>query len=205
MRRLIVRDALETVSVLLLALLVAAAAVLPAKADSRFEPCLEVSLEGLAGATGEAEVVVLGEIRDGPADGGLQIHPSVYFKGPAGSADPALVRVPEGDCPAAELQTGQRIIFFGRSTSGGLVWPSAGAVVFLTEGSALLPGSGERLSESALVALLQRETGQYAVPAGPRSPIADLQSAILPVTLALVALFAVGLVLMRVWHRIDPS
>jgi hypothetical protein len=58
-----------------------------------------------------------------------------------------------------------------------------------------------------VVAAIRAITGQYAVPAGSKDEGAgiDWKSTVLPVGAALLAVFAIGLVLMRQWHKIDPS
>ena len=50
-------------------------------------------------------------------------------------------------------------------------------------------------------------TGQYAVPAADDEEGAtlDWMKVVLPVGLATLGVFAVSLVLMRMWHKIDPS
>jgi hypothetical protein len=57
------------------------------------------------------------------------------------------------------------------------------------------------------VSLVRGITEQYAVPAASAGDGAgiDWWKTVLPVGVATLALFGVGLYLMRIWHRIDPS
>ena len=94
---------------------------------------------------------------------------------------------------------------FLRSANGQPQWPGAAQVFWLIDGRA--SGLGGNVSESDLVQKVRAITGQYAVPAASQSEGAgiDWRNTVLPLSVALAFVFAIGLVLMRVWHRIDPS
>ncbi|MFQ5381441.1 MAG: hypothetical protein ACE5EF_07450 [Dehalococcoidia bacterium] len=188
-----------------LALLASSALVPAANGQTTAAECRPVTLDSLEESLATADIVVLGNTVRGSDDESLVLRPAVFFKSPAESAD--LPLLPGGDqpCPPAALRSGQRLIVFGTTAPGGLLWPREDAVVLLVDGRALLPGAEPGISEQDFVSALRDETGQYAVPAPSRSPAIDLQRVVLPVVLAMVALFAIGLVLMRIWHRIDPS
>ena len=63
------------------------------------------------------------------------------------------------------------------------------------------------MAEAELVSRIRALTNQYTVPAAAESESAgiDWGRTVVPVGFAVLALFGVGLVLMRIWHRIDPS
>jgi hypothetical protein len=65
----------------------------------------------------------------------------------------------------------------------------------------------EPRSEVEVVSSIRAITGQYAVPAATEAEGAgiDWGNTVLPLGLVLLVIFGIGLVLMRVWHRIDPS
>lgn len=63
------------------------------------------------------------------------------------------------------------------------------------------------MSESGLIELIRHETNQFAVPAqsAAEGEGIDWVWTVLPVGGATLAILAVSLYLMRIWHRIDPS
>ena len=62
-------------------------------------------------------------------------------------------------------------------------------------------------SELDVVQKIRALTGQYAVPAASEDDGAgiDWSHTIVPMGVVLLIVFGIGLVLMRVWHRIDPT
>jgi hypothetical protein len=62
-------------------------------------------------------------------------------------------------------------------------------------------------AEADLVEEIRGITGQYAVPPQSESEGQgiDWWKTVLPVGGAVLGIFVVGLFLMRIWHRIDPS
>lgn len=197
----------------LLALAIGFAAALPGAAVFAQSPpapsnCLEVRLAALPEAVLSTDVVVIGTVREDRAGGFARIEPEAYLKGAA--ANGAIRFVPRADqlsssCKLALLAEGTRLVAFLQSSDGQLEWPGAAQVFWLNEGRAT--GSGGDTSESELVEKVRAITHQYAVPATSKSEGAgiDWGQTVLPLSAALVILFGIGLVLMRVWHRIDPS
>ena len=63
------------------------------------------------------------------------------------------------------------------------------------------------LSEDDLVTRIREVSGQYAVLATDASEGASIDwlRVVLPVTLAAIVILAIALVLLRIWHRIDPE
>ena len=163
-------------------------------------------LEALPQAVLAVEVVVIGIVRK--ANGGTLIEPQVYLKGAASSTSIPLVPRPEtrtSSCEMAKLDEGQRVMAFLRSTGGQVELPGVNQVFWFSDGRATGPGGN--LPESELVAKVRAVTNQYAVPAASQSEGAgiDWGKTVLPLSAALGVVFVIGLVLMRVWHRIDPS
>lgn len=196
-----------------LALVVALAAALPGAAVFAQTPpapvnCLEVRVETLAQSILQTDLIVIGIVHEEHGGGLASIEPQVYLKGAASSS--AIQLVPRTDsasasCERARLEEGARIMAFLRSANGQPQWPGAAQVFWLIDGRA--SGLGGNVSESDLVQKVRAITGQYAVPAASQSESAgiDWRNTVLPLSVALVIVFAIGLVLMRVWHRIDPS
>jgi hypothetical protein len=85
-------------------------------------------------------------------------------------------------------------------------WPLTNQVYVLDQGRAHMEGDKDR-TEAEVVNAIRGVTGQYAVPAANDDEGAgiDWKSTVLPLGIALALIFAIGLVLMRLWHRIDPS
>ena len=199
-------------SLLALAIALAAALTPGAAVFAQTPPppttCLQVRVETLSQAILEVEVVVIGVVHienDGAAP---SIEPQAYLKGAASNSPINLV--PPADstsssCALARLELGARILAFLHTTNGQAEWPGAGQVFVLREGRA--SGSAGDLTESELVERVRAVTHQYAVPAATKTEGAgiDWRNTVLPLSAALVIVFAIGLVLMRVWHRIDPS
>lgn len=193
------------------AALATGAAVL-ALAPGDAPPCLEISLESLSQGLHEVDIVVVGAVRTENGSGMAHIEPEVYLKG-AASAGPISPVYPAVDsrppCELARLEDGERVIAFLTADRGGIEWPTAGRVYWLTDGRAT--GGGSRadavVTEDGLVAQVRSITGQYVVPAADSSEGAgiDWGSTVLPIGAVLLVVFGIGLVLMRTWHRIDPS
>lgn len=139
----------------------------------------------------------------------MRIEPSVFLLG-AASNEPIRPRYPNPlpDCALPRLSEGQRVVAFLGATGGVLDWPSAGRVFWLTDGVATNGGgSPQTLAETDLIARIRALTGQYAVPAASEDDGAgiDWSHTIVPMGVVLLIVFGIGLVLMRVWHRIDPT
>jgi hypothetical protein len=63
------------------------------------------------------------------------------------------------------------------------------------------------LAEEELSERIRALTGQSSVPADPGDDgsTIDWTRTVLPLSVALGLVFVIGLAMMRVWHRIDPS
>ncbi len=138
------------------------------------------------------------------SDGALELVPEFYLRGPA-LGGPLLLVPEEGECPPAALEPDARILAGLEPAPGGWRWPAEGQVFVIRNGVAR-SGDGRTISEEELVAALRRTTGQLAYPGTPEpGRTFDWLGVGLPVGVALAAIFAVGLYLMRLWHRIDPT
>ena len=131
------------------------------------------------------------------------------MKGPA-SGSPILLRSPNSvsSCPRAELADGSRILAILRAGDRDLDWPWAWDVYLLKDGLATNAGANPvSLPEADLIRSIRDVTGQFAVPAKTADEGASIDwvGTVVPMTAALLVVFAISLVLMRAWHRIDPS
>ena len=156
----------------------------------------------------QADLIVLGMVTVSSATS-ARIAPTAYLKGPAQAGD-VEVRRPEreAECPLSELQPGMRVVAFLQSSSGVIAWPDATQVYDLKGGQATSgPPSNDVKPESELLQEIRTVTNQYAVPAANKDEGASLDwvKTVVPVSAALLIVFGIGLVLMRTWHRIDPS
>ncbi len=149
------------------------------------------------------QLIVIGRV-EARADGALELVPEVYLRGPALAGPLPLIRGENG-CPEAALAPEDRILAALEPTAGGWRWPGQSQAFVLRDGLAR-SGDGRTMAEDALVEALRRATGQLAYPAVQAEEGGfDWMGVGLPVGGALVAIFAVGLYLMRLWHRIDPT
>lgn len=153
-------------------------------------------------------VVVIATVEDQPGPLEVRLTPEAYLKGPAQNETIDLVRSGdnEPDCGWAEFEPGQRVLLMLDSTAEGQ-WPSRAGVFVLTGGAARYQGPATiDFTESGLVDAIRGVTEQYAVPAaGGEGAAIDWWRTVLPVGAATLFLFGVGLYLMRIWHRIDPT
>jgi hypothetical protein len=176
------------------------------------ERCLSVTSDAMTQAIQASEIIVIGEVR-GREDGAVAIHPEAFLKGAAQAEDLVLHPTEATEnCPSATLGEGARVLAFLVTGSSGVAWPSQ-SQVFLLEGGVArhqAPAGDDPLGdrpESQLVSLVRHTTEQYAIPAedGTSGAGIDWWKTVVPVTAATLGLLAVGLYLMRIWHRIDPS
>lgn len=149
-------------------------------------------------------VAVIAEVAS-VSDTEVVLHPQAFMKGPANAEDIVFRREANliNTCEAG-FAGGQRVLLFIPAT--GNSWPLADSVFELEDGIASWQGARVG-TESQVISEIRSFTGQYAVPAANEEEGAtlDWKKVVLPVGLATLAVFAVSLVLMRVWHRIDPS
>ncbi len=163
----------------------------------------------LADLTRQADVVVIGTVRTSNGGGLAAIRPEAFLKGPVSDSDiTPQYPYPEPSCALAHLDDGARVMAFLAASRGVVEWPSAGQVFWLRDGQAIVGGANPAsLTERQLVQEVRGLTHQYAVPAPASAGGAGIgwRNALLPVGVALAVIFAVGLLLMRTWHHIDPS
>lgn len=182
----------------------AAAPLLPR--DARAGACLDVSVASLAPAVESAEVIVVGTVVEVNDRQRVVIRPEAYLDGPAEAADILLQwPSPVPRCPLAEFAVGERVLIFLDQGPGGLDWPGAGDTFALRDGTATGGAPPVAVPEVDLVERVRAITGQYAVPSEVGGAGLDLVGTVIPVVAVVLGLFAIGLVLMRTWHRIDPS
>jgi hypothetical protein len=138
--------------------------------------CVPLTKANLREGVEDAAVIVVGTVGEGPSEGTVVVVPERYFKGAAESRSFVLRQTVAGSaCDAAAIDAGTRVLLVLGSRNNQLDWPDASRVFLLDAGDAT----------------------NAADPAW-RSTEEDLEQALLIV-------FAIGLVMMRVWHRIDPS
>lgn len=147
--------------------------------------------------------MVIGRVRT-VNDNELVLKPQVFLKGPVSSEELHMSKE-NNLCPQAELKAGDRILVYIFVAARPL-WPFINQVYLLTDGHAIRAGEPQR-TEAEVVDVIRAVTGQYAVPAASSSEGAgiDWGHTVIPLGAALAVIFVIGLVLMRVWHRIDPS
>ena len=155
------------------------------------------------------DVIVIGIWVAAP-EGRTAIEPEAFLKGPA-IATPLLLGEPRGDpqseCPPALLVPGTRVLAALRPGPDAPLHPDIHTVFVLEGGRASHPNGGESLAEAALIEGIRGITNQYAVPAATAGEGASIDwlRVVLPVGGAVLGIFVAGLVLMRIWHRIDPT
>ncbi|MEX0784858.1 MAG: hypothetical protein WD557_19665 [Dehalococcoidia bacterium] len=139
-----------------------------------------------------------------------RLRPEGFLKGPAQSRLIELQRGPgDGECPWARFSEGDRyLIFLRESDGGGFQWPIEARAFLLLDGTAsLTAGQPFTTGEDELINEIRGFTEQYAVPAANESEGEGIEwgTTVLPIAVALGIVFVIGLFLMRIWHRIDPS
>lgn len=157
----------------------------------------------------DLDLVVIAQVEEADADSAT-IHPEVYLKGAATGASVSLERptdAPPG-CTLATIASGTRVLLILKAEGGAYLWPAAEEAYTLIDGEAT---RGEPLSDSVpeddLVDDIRSVTGQEAIAAEGDADGASIEwlGTVLPVTVALILVLGIGLVMMREWHRIDPS
>ncbi len=174
----------------------------PAAAAS---PCIEADPAAVEPAALSAGIIVIGTLHPGPT--GVLLLPELFLKGTVSNAPLQLAEAQPG-CPPADLSPGDRVLLFLAPEGGRVPWPAAQAAFRLVGGTAeRADRAAPLLPEADLVARIRAVTGQAAVPpASDESPAGiDWRDTVLPVGAILGAVFGLSLVLMRLWHRIDPS
>ncbi len=184
------------------ALIPGAAVVSPARAGG--SGCIAVDALNLYPAVAEADVIVVATVVPGSQAGGVALRPEAFLKGAVQSDDLSLSDSTGGDCAPATLTAGQRVVAILGDGGGQLRWPGVTQVWTLKDGQA--DNAFSQQTEADLIGRIRAISGQYAVPAdGADGASINWRGTILPLGGALVVIFVIGLVLMRTWHRIDPT
>jgi hypothetical protein len=163
----------------------------------------------------EANMIVIGRVASIEADS-AHIAPEAFLKGPASAAEIAIEGGHHVGCASVELQPGQRVLLSLRADSDGVVaWPliDDGPSYLLENGRAvsLDPRNNQTVAnaptEANVVDHIRSITEQYAVPAASESEGASLDwvKVVVPTAIACLVVFGIGLYLMKIWHRIDPT
>lgn len=169
-----------------------------------FDPSSRADIE-------RAGVILIATVESEPDDEMVILRPEAYLKGSAEGRSFALRRssvseMAQRECPLAGLSQGDRVLLVLHEEQGQLAWPAAAFAFYLRDGTALSPThSLQALPENELVDQIRSITGQYVVPAADEATFSIQGRNLVIVTGALVVVFALGLLLMRVWHRIDPT
>lgn len=190
-----------------LAALALAALLAAGSARAQGDECPRLDLADLRFSLADFDAVVVGEVTE--RAGVAAILPEAWLKG-AASAEAVPLAAGDGNgCPLAVMPpAGTRALAALRWGGTGYEPPLASALFVIADGVAVNGASPqERLPEAELTASIRAVTGQYAVPAATPAEGASLDwvRVAAPVAGATLAILAVSLALMRVWHRIDPT
>jgi hypothetical protein len=201
--------------------LVIAAALIPGAAVLSAQParygCDEpLSDEQFRLAVESASIIVIGHADAITADANpdtpdtVVIKPEAFLKGPATGAELRFERQGHvAPCQYAEFSDGDRLLVIVRERSEPFAWPAPNAAFRLQDGRAvsLNPADDRPRTEVDLVTGIRGITEQYAVPAASQDEGASIDwvGTVLPVGAGLAVIFGISLVLMQLWHRIDPS
>lgn len=199
----------RAVSNVLPLVLLAAAALTPGAAVFAQDPddvcALDRSTRDLQ--VDAVDVIVVGAVHD--AGGQFAIAPEAYLKGAATGEDLLLLQPPSPPlCTQASLSDGDRVLVFLLAGDRGFAWPAAADAYVIRDGVGTnQEAQPESRPETELVEEIEDLTGQYAVPADDPGDGASIEwvGTVLPVTLGLLAILGISLVMLREWHRIDPS
>ncbi|MBI5947191.1 MAG: hypothetical protein HY875_03535 [Chloroflexi bacterium] len=187
---------------MLTAALVPGAAVFVEKAHA----CSPIPINSPVELVPTAGVIVLGEVTSASWREQFTVHVDAYLKGPALKSDLTFTWANLDNCNRLDMLEGSRVVMFLGSPPAPQ-WPSAYSTFVFVDGRGINLPHGADLSEADLIQAIRSITGQYAVPAANADEGASIDwiGTVVPVTAALLVVFAIGLVLMRTWHRIDPS
>lgn len=183
-------------------------ATAPARAFAAEQgPCFVYTEATAVQVVEAAAVIVVGTVSESVPEHSATIAPDYYLKGATLPERLTLAFDPQLPCEPASLDTGQRLLVILGARDGVLVWPGTAQVMDLRGGAAYATDGLELGSETAVVDRIRAISGQYSVPAASPAEGAgiDWLGTVLPVTAATLVVFAIALVLMREWHRIDPT
>ncbi|MEO9255238.1 MAG: hypothetical protein ABI305_06850 [Tepidiformaceae bacterium] len=200
----------HTPSFLGLIVLILAAALVPGAAVfARVEKCGATAASDLPTSAMDADVIVIARVSTDATDTSALLQPEAYLKGSASSqAIPLSLPAQYAGCAAAQFPRGNRVLVFLGSRDAKFVWPTVERIYYLNDGSAVSPlDPNNPVTEEALVSSIRSVTNEYIVPASSNAEGASLDwvRVVLPTTIVVLIVFGIGLVLMRIWHRIDPT
>jgi hypothetical protein len=164
--------------------------------------------ENLRRGLEDASVVVIGNVAAGPSADETLVVPERYFKGTAEARSFVLRGSSGSGCPWIGVEHGTRLLLVLESEGNQLAWPDSSRVFLLEDGRATnAADSTWSLPEEELESRIQDLTGQDSIPveSGQEGETIDWVGTVLPVAVALIIVFGIGLAMMRVWHRIDPT
>jgi hypothetical protein len=193
----------------LVVLTLAAALVPGAAVFARVEKCGGTAASNLPASAVAADAIVIARVSADATDTNALLQPEAYLKGSA-SSQPIPLSLPGqyAGCAAAQFPPGDRVLVFLGNRDAKFVWPTVERVYYLNDGSAVSPlEPNNPMPEEALVSSIRSVTNQYIVPASSNNEGASLDwiRVVLPTTIVVLIVFGIGLLLMRTWHRIDPS
>jgi hypothetical protein len=162
-----------------------------------------------------ANMIVIGRVASIDTNS-AHIAPEAFLKGPASASEIVIEGGHQAGCASVALEQNQRVLLSLRSDSAGVVaWPliDNGPSYLLENGRAISldPRNNQTIdnapTEASVVDHIRGITEQYAVPAQTASEGASLDwvKVVLPTALVVLAVFGIGLYLMKIWHRIDPT
>jgi hypothetical protein len=206
-----VARALSTFALVASIVIGVAGIVLPgAIAAQAADACFSVDPANVMPAVTASSLIVVAHVDDASATAAT-LAPEAFLKGPVG-AGAIHIEAPDpgSGCTPAQLTTGDRVlVFLAERTTGGIGWPAVSQVFVLRGGRAYPAGSSadSTITESSLVDSVRTVTNQHLVPPATASESEGINwsKTIVPIGATLIGLMVVGLFLMRIWHRIDPS
>ncbi len=168
----------------------------------------------------DSDLVVLGDVVDAVSGPGedratLRLRPIAYFKGNPSAALISFNLTLPGPClnPGIYAGPGTRLVVMAKSSGGSVPFPEPERAYLIDSASgvtlalALNRGDTLILPADTLFTRIRSITNQLSVPAESKEEGAgiDWLTTVLPVLGALAFIGGAGFILMRIWHRIDPS
>lgn len=170
------------------------------------DDCPHFDLDDAWASVEDVDVIVVGEVVT--VGGAPAVQPEAYLKGSA-IAQALRFSTAPSECARADLPPeGARVVVALRRDGRTFQWPVP-AALFVVEGGIAANGGDAPVSlpEDELMSRIRAVSGQYAVLAADESEGASIDwlRVVLPVTLAAILILAIALVLLRIWHRIEPE
>ena len=205
-------SSLLTLVVALTAALLPGAAVFAQTPTGGEAVCLSVTSDAVTQAVQASSLVAVARVQEVEPGVRVLLKPEALLKGSFAGLTVEIAypsREPTNGCKLATFVSGSRVFVFLAGREGHVYWPSDYQAFVLADGRAVQQAdTGWKLvTEAGLISLVRGITGQYVVPVagGEHGAGIDWRNTVLPLSAALLIVFGIGLVLMRVWHRIDPT